>query len=144
MPEATAQKRFSCPACGAAAEWNSAKQSLICPSDNPKGIAFSSPGLRGTSYPGSSSNNLSQPQRDCGQSCAIPCASRSPQPRWSCSITRRFPGVARSSQPLADCSNPFGIHLDHNQTNPKGIEIIQPSVAAQRLRWVIAQTIHQL
>ena len=31
MPEATAQKKFSCPACGAAAEWNPAKQSLVCP-----------------------------------------------------------------------------------------------------------------
>lgn len=28
--------------------------------------------------------------------------------------------------------------------NPKGIEIIQPSVAAQRLRWVIVQIIRQL
>jgi hypothetical protein len=28
--------------------------------------------------------------------------------------------------------------------NPNGVEIIQPSVAAQRLRWVIVQTIHQL
>jgi endogenous inhibitor of DNA gyrase (YacG/DUF329 family) len=31
MPEATAQKKFSCPACGAAAEWNPARQSLVCP-----------------------------------------------------------------------------------------------------------------
>ncbi|HNQ73988.1 MAG TPA: zinc ribbon domain-containing protein [Verrucomicrobiota bacterium] len=31
MSEATAQKKFSCPACGAAAEWNPAKQALICP-----------------------------------------------------------------------------------------------------------------
>ena len=31
MSEAIAQKKFSCPACGAAAEWNPAKQSLICP-----------------------------------------------------------------------------------------------------------------
>ena len=31
MPEAIAQKKFSCPACGAAAEWNPAKQSLVCP-----------------------------------------------------------------------------------------------------------------
>jgi hypothetical protein len=30
--DATAQKKFSCPACGAAAEWNPAKQSLVCPS----------------------------------------------------------------------------------------------------------------
>ena len=31
MPEAIAKKKFSCPACGAAAEWNPAKQSLVCP-----------------------------------------------------------------------------------------------------------------
>ena len=30
MPEATAQKKFSCPACGAEAQWNPAKQALIC------------------------------------------------------------------------------------------------------------------
>ena len=31
IKEATAQKKFSCPACGAAAEWNPARQSLVCP-----------------------------------------------------------------------------------------------------------------
>jgi endogenous inhibitor of DNA gyrase (YacG/DUF329 family) len=31
MTEATAQKKFTCPACGAAAEWNPAKQELVCP-----------------------------------------------------------------------------------------------------------------
>ncbi len=31
MPEATAQKKFSCPACGAEAVWNPAKQALVCP-----------------------------------------------------------------------------------------------------------------
>ena len=31
MSGAIAQKKFSCPACGAAAEWNPAKQSLVCP-----------------------------------------------------------------------------------------------------------------
>ena len=31
MPEATARKKFSCPACGAAAEWNPGEQSLVCP-----------------------------------------------------------------------------------------------------------------
>ena len=31
MPEATAQKKFSCPACGGEAQWNPAKQALICP-----------------------------------------------------------------------------------------------------------------
>jgi len=31
IKEAIAQKKFSCPACGAAAEWNPGKQSLVCP-----------------------------------------------------------------------------------------------------------------
>ena len=31
MAEATAHKKFTCPACGAAAEWNPTKQALICP-----------------------------------------------------------------------------------------------------------------
>ncbi len=31
MPEATAQKKFSCPACGGEAQWNPAKQAIICP-----------------------------------------------------------------------------------------------------------------
>jgi hypothetical protein len=30
MVEATAQKKFSCPACGAEAEWNPGKQALVC------------------------------------------------------------------------------------------------------------------
>ena len=31
MPDATAQKKFSCPACGAEAQWNPAKKALVCP-----------------------------------------------------------------------------------------------------------------
>lgn len=31
MPEALAQKKFSCPACGGEAQWNPAKQALVCP-----------------------------------------------------------------------------------------------------------------
>ncbi len=31
MPEATAQKKFSCPACGAEAQWNPSKKALVCP-----------------------------------------------------------------------------------------------------------------
>lgn len=31
MPEVIAHQKFSCPACGAAAEWNPAKQALVCP-----------------------------------------------------------------------------------------------------------------
>src|SRR6185295_17129095 len=31
MSEVIAQKKFSCPACGAEAQWNPARQALICP-----------------------------------------------------------------------------------------------------------------
>lgn len=31
MPDATAQKKFSCPACGGESQWNPAKKLLICP-----------------------------------------------------------------------------------------------------------------
>ena len=31
MAEVTARERFECPACGGAAEWSAAKQSLVCP-----------------------------------------------------------------------------------------------------------------
>jgi DNA-directed RNA polymerase subunit RPC12/RpoP len=31
MPEATAQQKYACPACGAEAQWNPAKQALVCP-----------------------------------------------------------------------------------------------------------------
>ena len=31
MPDAVAQKKFSCPACGAEAQWNPAKKALVCP-----------------------------------------------------------------------------------------------------------------
>ena len=31
MPEALAQKKFSCPACGAEARWDPAKKALVCP-----------------------------------------------------------------------------------------------------------------
>lgn len=31
LNEAIAQKKFTCPACGAAAEWNPGKQALVCP-----------------------------------------------------------------------------------------------------------------
>lgn len=31
MSEVTAQKKFNCPACGGEAQWNPAKQALVCP-----------------------------------------------------------------------------------------------------------------
>ena len=136
MPEAIAQKKFSCPACGAAVEWNPGKQIL----GNPKGIASSSPGLpslRG--YPGIPSRYVLQPQRGC-----INTELTATTPLGLVNLFCRDPRVARSSQPWGDCSNPFGINSDSHANNPNGIGIIQPSVDAERLRWVIVQTIYQL
>ena len=31
MPDATAQKKFSCPSCGGEAQWNPAKKAIVCP-----------------------------------------------------------------------------------------------------------------
>ncbi len=31
MPEAIAQKKFSCPACGGESQWNPAKKAIVCP-----------------------------------------------------------------------------------------------------------------
>ncbi len=31
MPDATAQKKFSCPSCGGEAQWNPARKALVCP-----------------------------------------------------------------------------------------------------------------
>jgi hypothetical protein len=31
MPEAVAQKKFTCPSCGGEAQWNPAKKALVCP-----------------------------------------------------------------------------------------------------------------
>ena len=61
---------------------------------NPKGIVTSSPGLRGTSYPGSG------------------FSTTEPQPCWGCLSWPTLPKVARSSQPWALGRNPFGIRRD--------------------------------
>ena len=60
------------------------------PSTNPKGIASSSPRLRGTSYLGSRFTNGNQPQRGCGQNRSIGVATNLPQPRWGCSHFATF------------------------------------------------------
>lgn len=31
MPEITAREKYACPSCGAGAQWNAAKQALVCP-----------------------------------------------------------------------------------------------------------------
>ncbi len=193
-----AQKKFTCPACGAPAEWNPGSQVH----DYPNGIASSGPGLpRLRGYPGKPFPIGRQPRRGCisgepnastpfglvNLSYELPTVARSSQPWFSGAssigipdpilrsdatltelrITGLRPRVAsQARQPWAGRSNPFGIHSDDDATksrengvtdpryvgiypdgqatNPNGIGIIQPSVDAQRLRWVIAQTTHQL
>src|SRR5687767_9017659 len=70
--------------------------------DNPKGIVSFSPGLRGTSYPGSKVEWVSTPTGLCHVSSATP------QPRWGCMSSATIPKVARSSQPWAGRWNLFG------------------------------------
>jgi hypothetical protein len=72
---------------------------------NPKGIVSSSPGLRGTSYPGFQVRWFSTPTG------LRQVSNGKPQPRWGSLFCARFPKVARSSQPWALSRNPFGIHL---------------------------------
>jgi len=72
---------------------------------NPKGIVSSSPGLRGTSYPGLLAAEFSTPTGLCHGSTA------GSQPRWGWWPLRIIPKVARSSQPWALSRNPFGIHF---------------------------------
>ncbi len=70
---------------------------------NPKGIESSSPGLRGTSYPGLRMAASSTPKG------LRLLADAKPQPRSGCFSLTPFPRVARPSQPWALSRNPFGI-----------------------------------
>ena len=73
---------------------------------NPEGIVSSSPGLRGTSYPGSAGQKQINPNGVAGV-----FAVKKPQPRWGWeNFAPRSPKVARASQPWALRRNPFGIH----------------------------------
>ena len=76
---------------------------------NPKGIASSSPGLRGTSYPGSRTGGFSTPTG------LRPASASGSQPRWGCGSGARFPRVARASQPWASSRNPVGIQRAHSR-----------------------------
>ena len=76
---------------------------------NPKGIESSSPGLRGTSYPGAGPEGFSTPTG------LRPLCQDSPQPRWGCGAAARFPKVARSSQPWALSRNPVGIQQGNSR-----------------------------
>ena len=90
------------------------------PSLNPKGIASSSPGLRGTSYPGSGQPEWFNPKGVV--SFPTESTPSEPQPLWGCILADPFPRVARDSrlrfattrhaQPWALWRNPFGILLN--------------------------------
>ena len=84
---------------------------------NPKGIVSSSPGLRGTSYPGSRRDRFSTPTGLCH------VATEGPQPRWGCWVAAWFPRVARASQPWAWSRNPFGIQL-WNSRKALGLDLV--------------------
>ena len=80
---------------------------------NPKGIASSSPGLRGPRYPGSRTGEFSTPTG------LRPAAAAGAQPRWGCGSSGLFPRVARASQPWALWRNPVGF----SPGIPEGIRI---------------------
>jgi hypothetical protein len=81
-------------------------------SENPNGIPSQSPGLRGTSYPGSPSANHFQPQRGCGslQTATIVSfiAPHSPQPRCGCFPFCGLPNVAAWPERWAGGQCPVG------------------------------------
>src|SRR6185369_8898378 len=82
----------------------------LSPSENPNGIPPQSPGLRGTSYPGSSSNKHFQPQRGCGR-CRTFIMRDIRHNRVAVEfISDSEPKVAsQARQPWAGGHNPFGI-----------------------------------
>ena len=75
------------------------------PFGNPNGIPSQSPGLRGTSYPGSSSTKHAQLQRGCGHSVPPERSQR----RWRCfhlrtrTQGRSTPTLGWRPQSLWDC-----------------------------------------
>ena len=82
-------------------------------SENPNGIPAQSPGLRGTSYPGSSSVKPPQPQRGYGQSIPDRGHDLGRNAVGVVSISERAPKVGVGRQPWAGGRNPFGIVRGH-------------------------------
>ena len=82
-------------------------------SENPNGIPSQSPGLRGTSYPGSASVKPPQPQRGCGQSVPDRGHDLGRNAVGVVSISERAPKIGVARQPWAGGLNPFGIVRGH-------------------------------
>ena len=72
---------------------------------NPNGIPSSSPGLRGTSYPGSTVTRVSNPNGVVSSRVASQMAAT---PLGLMGIAMRVPRVARASQPWAEGRCPVG------------------------------------
>ena len=89
----------------------------FCAGHNPERVRTLSPGLRGTSYPGSGMGGCANPERVVS---FVPLAAVNPthsihrrrviQPLqgWR-ALSVRLPRVTRASQPWAERCNPFGI-----------------------------------
>ena len=76
---------------------------------NPKGIASSSPGLLGTSYPGWAFQKNNQPQRGCVSKVELNLSDFGRNRVAVVLNNQCSPRVARSSQPWALSRNPVGI-----------------------------------
>ena len=111
-------------------------------SANPKGIASSSPRLRGTSYLGSASPNGNQPQRGCDQNRSIGVATNLPQPRCGCSRFATFTQGRRWHANLGlEAAIPLGLFAPERDSisshrhalapsmNPNGIPSQSPGLA---------------
>ena len=86
------------------------------PTSNPKGIVSSSPGLRGTSYPGTMPAGVSTPTG------LRPVAVTAPQPRWGCAASVR---ITQGSSFLAtlgfETESLWDSHLEPPKVRPRGI-----------------------
>ena len=110
---------------------------------NPKGIASSSPRLRGTSHPGKSSRTIPTLK---GLRRRLAAPEEGIRAATSFRVDPRCdsqPRVARSSQPWALCRNPFGI-LHYDKNTPRVRDWFEYSVAGRREPNCHLPTRHQL
>ena|SRR5439155_7330944 len=94
---------------------------VTCTIHQPQGAVTRSPGLRGTSYPGSPSNNCPQPQRGCGQSLARQPLARGTQSLWDCWRRKRdsISSCHRITFALANCAA-----IGHPQGMPQSLSAV--------------------
>jgi hypothetical protein len=101
---------------------------------NPNGIPFQSPGLRGTSYPGSPSAKHPQPQRGCGLSVLALAHDISHNTSGVVSISERASKVGVARQPWAGGHNSF--EIDWNAIRESQSDSVpKPRIARNELLW---------